>query len=384
MGTTITNINILEKIIDYTSENGLVLCDTSEKIHIAERLHIEEVAKKIDATAVLFQRFFDKEDKHINSKPSVYIFDDEELFTDKKKATELHAKIWSAGNVEVYMIVGKSQIDIINARRPAEVKNNVLDIENLKLWSDALEKFNDQRFSAHIFGKGMFWEQGDFDNTDVKKFYNNQLKEANTPFRKLLDYLLETRKFLHDKSILKPQTIDKLIIICLLIKFLEGKDDDNKKHTLRDIYKDLQIEYLENSLSEGNSKFFTVLTRLSEEFNGQIFTILDNEKENIEKANLSLLAEFLRADLDIAKKQKFIWKQYNFNHLPVELISSVYENFLPKQKGVVYTPPFLVNFLIDHVVVMKHAFLQELRARQQAQRNAGDACRNAHHHADAT
>jgi len=42
-----------------------------------------------------------------------------------------------------------------------------------------------------------------------------------------------------------------------------------------------------------------------------------------------------------------LWKLYSFNKLPIELISSVYEAFLTKEKNIVYTPPYLANTLID-------------------------------------
>ncbi len=347
-------INQLKALIriGYTKSNGLVICESNlQKFPIAERYHIEYKAKKLGVSAVLFRRYFDDNNNIINSKPSVYIFEEEKAF-EKQTPTQLHAKLWSAGEIEVYIIVGQTEIKIINARRPTEIKDNNLSLENLVLASEPLVKFNDYRFSAHIFGKGMFWEQGDFNEENQPNFYNNQLKEENSPFLQLLDYLLKTRKYLHEKlKSLPNETIDKLLIICLLIKFLEEIKDDDGRHTLKDIYKNLGIRNLQDSFSvNGNDTFLSILKSLSQEFNGQIFSVLDEQKKQISQANLSLLVHFLNADLDIAKQQFFLWKQYSFNHLPIELISSIYENFLPKQKGVVYTPPFLVNFLIDEVM----------------------------------
>ena len=57
------------------------------------------------------------------------------------------------------------------------------------------------------------------------------------------------------------------------------------------------------------------------------------------------MAEFLDGNLD--NNQYVLWRLYSFNHLPVELISSIYEEFLPKRKGVKYTPHYLVKLLID-------------------------------------
>jgi len=124
--------------------------------------------------------------------------------------------------------------------------------------------------------------------------------------------------------------------------------------TLREIYKKYNINNFSNALEQGIC--ISILNELACEFKGKIFDIFsEQEKQQIKQTSLKLVAEFLTAELDIDKKQYFLWEQYNFKYLPVELISSIYENFLPKEKGVVYTPPFLVNFLIDEVMPLNKA-----------------------------
>jgi type I restriction-modification system DNA methylase subunit len=341
--------NALEKI-HFNRENGLVFCDHPKFEYIGELYHIREKAGKLGADAILFRRKYEN-NEITDSKPAVYIFK-KENFSNTQAHKELHAKIWSAGDIEVYFIVSKTRIDIFNARKPAEVKNGKdLLVENLCLASEALKKFNDQRFSAWVFGKGLFWEQENF---------SNQFSEEDTPFHRLLEYLMAVRKDLHQgQKGLPPETTDKLLIICLLVKFLEEIKDDNGKHTLRRIYKKYQVENFAEVLLNG--KCMSVLNELAGEFNGTVFdTFGDKEKKQIEKAKLKPVADFLKAKLDIAKKQYFLWEQYSFNHLPIELISSIYENFLQKQgrtkqKGVVYTPPLLVSFLVDEVMPLDKA-----------------------------
>ncbi len=368
------NISTSLQKIGYTPENGFVSCEEGNFSHISERLHSTERAKKIGASYVLFRRYVDNEGNITNAKPSVYVFNKEEF--KGEKLTELHAKVWSAGEVDVYMLVDETNIEIYNARKPAhENENNKngldLSIEKLKLYEQAITEFNDQRFSAHIFGKGMFWEQEDFENKNNKDFYNNKLEEENTPFKQLLDYLLIARKTIKDQEICdEPETIDKLIIICLLIKFLEGIKDDNGKTTLEKIYEDKKITSLQEAFSkeQKNEIFFYILDNLAKVFKPipelfpsekpDIFNIFSlTERNQIAKSDLELLSLFLNAEMDLKTNQYFIWKQYDFNFLPIELISSIYENFLPKQKGTVYTPPFLVNFLVDEVMPLDNAQL---------------------------
>ena len=343
--------------IDFTSETGLVFCDRlAGDVPIGERYHIQEKATQLDEVkAVLFRRKYNEDGRIIDSKPSLYIYEKDNDFFNSPSHKELHAKIWSAGDIDVYILISTTRIDIINARKPAEIKIDVLDLENLRLISAVLEQFNDQRFSAFEFIRGTFWEQADFFDPKKTNFYNNQLKEENTPFHQLLEYLMVARKHLHDQQQgLLPDTIDKLLIICILVKFLEEIRDDHGKHTLREIYKNHKIENFAEAL-EGRI-CLPILSELSREFNGNIFdNFSDEEKSQIQEANLSLIADFLRANINLKSGQYFLWQQYSFSHLPIELISAIYERFLPQEKGVVYTPPFLVNFLIDEVMPIDKA-----------------------------
>jgi len=338
-------------LLDYKEENGLVLCqDQSMAKNNSELLYIYE-ARKLDMDAVLFRRYFrDGEGIPYKSEPAVCIFQKDNSFFNTTEHTALHAKLWSASETQVYVIKGNARIDVINARKPAEFNENThqLSIENLLLASSAIQKFDDVRFTAHLFNTGTFWEQQDF---------REKIDENQSPYILLLRYLLETRNHFNNVRELEllPETIDKLLITCILIKFLEERDDDNGKHTLRKIYKDNSINDFSEALDKSLS--IEILTALASEFNGKIFDkFTEDEKYKIKKANLSILAGFLRGDINPTTKLYFIWKQYDFKYLPAEVISAIYENFIQAEsvrlsggaeKGVVYTPIHLVDFLIN-------------------------------------
>ncbi|WP_162128720.1 N-6 DNA methylase [Flavobacterium phycosphaerae] len=156
---------------------------------------------------------------------------------------------------------------------------------------------------------------------------------------------------------LLPETIDKLLVTSILIKFLEDITDDKGKHTLRNLYKKHKIQTFAEVVENG--LLVSILNDLSNEFNGKIDKFSELEKNQIANANLNLLANFLRANINLKTNQLFIWEQYSFKHLPAEVISAIYENFIQaesvrntggKEKGVVYTPIHLVNLLIDEVM----------------------------------
>ena len=262
------------------------------------------------------------------------------------------------------VIISETRIDIINARKPAKRiagQDVSLDHKDLLLVSRAVLNFEYTKFSAHLFGSGTFWEQSDF---------QDKIDSNSNPYVFLLDYLMEVRTQLQKDTTmgLGATTIDKLLITSILIKFLEEIKDDEGKHTLKDIYKkhNLQTETFEESLRNGAC--LGVLTDLSIEFNGKIFdTFTENEKSDISKANLIPIAHFLRADIDVKNNQGFLWKQYSFKHLPAEVISAIYENFIQaeakrndeERKDVVYTPLHLVNLMIDEAMPLEKPELFE-------------------------
>ncbi|WP_375559968.1 Eco57I restriction-modification methylase domain-containing protein [Bernardetia sp. OM2101] len=377
------------KNIGFSEQTGLVIIDENyikKTKHDGEILHIEERVKKFGTTkdlfgkeeyiisAVLFRRYYNQQEEIIDSKPAVYIIE-KDNFVNTPEHKKLHSKIWSAGEIDVYIILDNKRIDIFNAHRPVEEGKSKKDfpLANLRLASESIKKFDDYRFSAFLFTKGVFWEQNDFSNKEKPAFFNNQLKEENSASYKLLNELLETRqKFeVNFGNTISSIVRDRFIIICLLVKFLEGIAEDtgygNSKHTLKEIYKDKNISSFEEALKNGNVAL-EILEELGTEFNGKIFDIsekipiedrLETVNTEVRKSFLEDLSYFLSADVNIKTGQYVIWKQYDFNFIPVELISAIYEKFLPVQKAVVYTPPFLVNFLVDEVMpISKPKLLQ--------------------------
>ncbi|MEQ9049461.1 MAG: N-6 DNA methylase, partial [Marinoscillum sp.] len=345
------------QILDFSEENGLVLCNRPDSIKNGyERLYISEVSK-LNAYAVFFRRHFKNQEdsKAYKSEPSVCIFKVEDVPLNSQKHKDIHAALWSEGKIDIYIIIhSNTRLDIYNVRQPAAVKKgeNGLSVDSLKFTSQALEELEKKQSAAHLFGTGTFWEE-------TEKL--NSINIDRSPYQHLIDYLMEVRVGFYEnsKNQLQLDTIDKMLVLSILVKFLEEKKDSGTdRSTLDDIYVKLQVENLIDAVEKG--RFLAVLSALSTEFNGKVFDQFSPEEEKqVQETDLTLLAQFLRADIDIATKQLFLWEQYSFQHLPAEVISSIYEDFIQKEanldgkgpeKGVVYTPIHLVNFMVDEVM----------------------------------
>jgi hypothetical protein len=310
-----------------------------------ERMALE-YAEKYEADAVYFRRFDD-----VNSGrspiPQIYIYD----FTEKVKTDDeigiLYKRIWNSGQVPLFFIFYKTEVKIFNCLKnpnfdPSLGKISFTIFEQIKLASKAkteLDKIKD--FSAKRFDNGSFW-------ADPK--YKDKFRLEETAYLKCLSELKRLRKKIIKSKILKENIAQKLLVMSILVKYLEEREDKNGDTVFPNGFF--------SNYSDGDDSFLGVLRKKgaclelfdylgSEDcFNGEIFKWKDNEERNILKnADLNAFADFFEGRLD--DRQYTFWKLYSFNDLPIELISNIYEEFLESKKGIVYTPPYLVNFLID-------------------------------------
>lgn len=346
---------MVKQILDFSENNGLVLCNNLDHAQNSyERLYLFEV-KKLDAHAVFFRRLFKstEDTTPYKSEPSVCIFLEEQIPINSKRHFEIHAALWSEGKIDIYIILkGNTRLEIYNVKKPAEKVGEELSLKNLVLASESIKSLDKVRFSAKLFGQGTFWEQ---------KENQVHINIDKSPYRHLVDYLMNVRKkFSENKEYdLSQEAIDKLLVLTILIKFLEEKKDTlDDRSTLDEIYAKYSLKSIEDI--QRGSQLLSVIEDLSNEFNGKIFDqFTPDEKSKIRNTNLSLLSKFLKADVEINTGQLFFWRQYSFQHLPAEVISAIYENFIQaeaqmdgtgREKGVVYTPIHLVNFLIDEAM----------------------------------
>lgn len=123
---------------------------------------------------------------------------------------------------------------------------------------------------------------------------------------------------------------------------------------------------LDTILADGNETY-RFFRWLDGRFNGDLFPGKENqtdsereeawhqEEEAVTRnpAILKLLADFVAGSLQLKNSQLTLWPFYSFDTIPLEFISSVYEEFLTEDKHTAkayYTPSHLVDFVLDGVL----------------------------------
>jgi hypothetical protein len=182
---------------------------------------------------------------------------------------------------------------------------------------------------------GAFWNTADGQKINYQNRADQHLVEGMGQMRKLLNeagisnHLAYT---LLGRSIFIRYLEDRGILTSDLVKHMT----DGQASSYRESLPYRQVAYL-------------LFERLSERFDGDLFPVEDAEKD-ITDDHLKLLLSFLdRTDLETG--QLSLWP-YNFEYVPVELISSIYDIFIIDQRtsGAYYTPLLLADFILEETM----------------------------------
>jgi type I restriction-modification system DNA methylase subunit len=329
---------------DSPGTSGLVFVEEFPPPNEYERIALEK-AKKYKADAVYFRRFDDGR----APKPQIYIYDFTSRQESEDEIAELHRRLWNAGQVPLFFIFTKTQVKIFNC-----LKNPDLDPETEKVVTSPMEIINLaaevekeieklKEFSARKFDNGSFWETS---------IYKDVFKLNDGSHETLLKSLKDIRKKIIKKNILGRNITDTLLVMSILVKYLEERRDEEGNTVFPRGFFSRFADGAENFVDVLKEKgaCLELFDYLSRHFNGEIFEWKNRaEKDKLSQTNLTSFARFLEAKTEISG-QGTLWPLYSFNDLPIELISNIYEEFLGDEKGVVYTPPYLVHFLVDEAM----------------------------------
>ena len=281
--------------------------------------------------------------------PFIYIYDQRKDFKSKDiNLVEINRQLWTLGEIALALIIYDDGFKIIDTRNPIKSESEPSYLDGL---SKSIKKI-DSTLKRRIF-EGRILEESPADYVSV------------SPYQKLLDHI--------EKAILKkskrigcePDLLKKLLVKFILIKYLEEQTDNKGNSVFEDGFFDKFVTIKKNKTIFDNKSTFCdvlrgnnivgLLSFLNTKFNGGIFKVTTQEEVEIQTANLSIIADALDGDKDI-DGQMSIWRYYDFNLLPIEFISRLYERFVTsvegKQKGTgaYYTPPHLARLLIDELL----------------------------------
>ncbi len=270
----------------------------------------------------------------------------------------------SPGEITVYDLAQKPVAEE-NQDEWKDLKNLAL-LHDIKRVSEDLHQFHrDNVESGRIFGDERF---GDLKNRADKAL----ISDLKTVRRELIDAGLSGKKvrFAHaliGRSIFIRYLEDRGVLTENYFRKVAGKNAE-WADLLVNPPKRAGIDFSEKKTFYPrvltNKEFtYSLFKALADDFNGDMFPDVETEEQWVSQEHLSNIQGLLYGDT--GRQKKLFFYSYRFDIIPLDLISSIYEEFYhsstsedakksgARQSGAYYTPPVLAEFLLSRVLTLE-------------------------------
>lgn len=294
-----------------------------------------KISKNIDF--VYFRRFL-KDDVR-TSQAVAYIIDNKSRKLSEEALAKLHHTLWLNGTVPLLYINNENSVDIFScATEAVSEKASKWNYRPINSILSNMHNIDDEidRFSAIRLANGTFWED------ERNKGYINVTKSAHYV---LLEKIKKADREIDGKS---NPIARRLLLLTMLIKYLEDRGVFKNEPNFFSKYVKNAKSFLDVLNNGTVTEILELLKKLENKFNGDIFII--NKK--ISQTLIKNIANIVRADTD-TDNQLYFWDIYNFEHIPVEVISHIYQYFTEEGQGAVFTPILLVNLMLDQIMPLE-------------------------------
>ena len=350
--------------LGYNKENGLYILSESEQdvLEIFPSRFSRILIDVIKPYAIFSLEIPNKYDEHLTPFNNPLI-----LFYDNPSDQERGLILKHSFNL------GRSHVVIINNSNNIEILNGFNFSNSEPQWLESIDKDRDL-LSIHNLRSGRGW----------KEIYQRYFEKEETVDRLLLRNLTDARRILISKEKdfpegnLTPEIANRLIGRLIFIRYLIDRNV-----AFNDQLQGDTKEKRQNSLNElllDHDRTYEFFEYISEKFKGDLFPLkFENkgvpsfERDLVKVENLKVLHHlFTCSNMFVGKMvrgykvQRSLFNLYDFEIIPVELISNIYESFLgntiyskektnivlSKQKEVkaYYTPSLLVDYVISQTV----------------------------------
>lgn len=340
---------LLERAVSVLSDESILSESQAEIIKQVKDFGIDEIYFSTDENDSYPAVFLKK----------VSVFDTNTLSCIAK----IQHKIWNYKKVLFLYVYNDTEIRIYNcSEKPDPFDTNKADLSTIEL---ASAQFSDKKkieqlvnvFSSISLDSGQFW------TLQEAQEYKNKIKLQRRVDKYLIQSLLETTKCLKNKGLENIEVIHKLLLRSLFLLYLE-----DRKATDVSLY---------DSIQKGATSYFNILDnvdntyrlfgKLEEHFNGNVFSIVEGEKDIVTREHLKFIKQcFINGNDGTSQTNLFPdWRIFNFNIIQIELLSEIYENFMAeadleqkKKTGTFYTPPSLVELILNEKLPCNKQFTE--------------------------
>jgi hypothetical protein len=262
----------------------------------------------------------------VDKLPTVCLVDGAQFSQDRETRIEqIRQRVWNQNLVSVVLVVDQERLSAYSVtNRPAA--------------PDVMSKSDITRYGR--------WSAYEVQSGFIRDRLSNWFDPDERVDQRLLNNLRQVVQLL-TKTGLTTTKAEALVAQVIFLCYLEQRgiigDAYREKHRLK-----LLGKYVASCDGAGIDK---LLARLSKDFNGDFLSSSDGGApawSTLRRKCFVLIAAFLNA-VDFDTGQGSFWR-YDFSHIPVELISGIYETLLKDRQGTLgayYTPRHLANLVVD-------------------------------------
>ncbi len=353
-------LNGILSYLDINEKTGLASENNLDSLTTFQKLFYEQAKSKIGVDAVYFLR----DEDGIAKIPLIYfsmIEDD-----NAAKAAYLHSLSWNMGEAPLLFIVTPTELKIYNNYQTPKKKDGSLDpeaglIDTISLLADLeVQRQRLAPYNRMLLESGEYWRrtEGRFSiNTRIDTTLMNNLRIMR---RRLITRIKSRTNNIQITLENIVSIVHGLLSRSILIKYLEERKDSNGESVFpKDFYEQFSFDTTVckqyTDVLGNKESTYNLFGVLESKFNGDMLPLIANEHEIITEDDLAELKSFLIGDSDLESQQMALWPLYDFNIIPIKIISSIYELFFhlsdvnDDDKGTYYTPLHLVDTLLDEV-----------------------------------
>jgi len=273
----------------------------------------------------------------------------------EQQAREFHRLVWNQNIVPFLIVLSPKTIRLypgfnFDPRLSEDENQSILEVA--KKTSEVLKKLSD--FTSESINRGDLW------TNRAKEIPQNKRVD-----RRLLRSLKSLSTWLRDHG-LPRQTAHALIGKFIYLYYLRDRKilSDRK---LKQWAIDKESVFGRNSTLEG---FYAVNDRLEDWLNGVVFSVPRKDQSAPKVEHIQKVSSAFLGDDPKSGQMHLDFKAFNFEYIPIETLSIVYQQFLHAEgkgrgQGAYYTPIHLVNFVLDELD-LKRPFQKGMKALDPA------------------
>lgn len=285
--------------------------------------------------------FFYKYKKNNNNNTSFYLIT---TTLSSEELEEVRKFIWNKNDADLifYYPNENARIDMFYAKYSPKITNESSRVDYFNKDEAKIEKIKRWNFDS-----GAFWlNYSSFFRKAKYKGIDEELVSTLNTLKELLNNNLSNLVSEEDE---RNVIVQALIDRTLYIKYLEDNHIINS-YFYKHYFNDESLSY-EKLLGYGSNTDINILFGIIHEiFNNALFDQPTIDSKYLTNNICNLIATSFKANLNTGQLNLF---DFQFDILPVEFISYIYEIFLTKEQkdnGIYFTPKKLAQLIVDEVI----------------------------------